>query len=339
MNEFRLAHPGDEAELRQLSALPIPGQWLDLSYQRNPNFFQGLSHPGDQVLLGRYQAGPLAAMAVRSLLQLYVAGKPTPMGYLGSLRVDPRHQGRALLFEGFHLLRSLHQDGQAQEYLATVVEGNRLAHQLLVGKARPSWPRFHPAGTLYTLALETFPSQPAALPIESSRALDFLQEHGPSRNFFPCQTPQTVGETRIWIEHEGVVGALRDLSACRQTVVDRYHGPLRWLRPLYNFWARWRGRPGLPPRGGQIRGAYLGYWSSDGTRPHAFGGWLQRALQLAHSTGLQWLYLGLLDSDPYLSVGRAFPHRLYRSQLYRVRYQGLPEPLDERPPYLELAWL
>ena len=336
MNEFRLARPEDEAELRALSSLPIPGQWLDLSYQRRPNFFHGLARPQDQVLLGRTQ-GQLGAMAVRSLPHLHVAGEPTPMGYLGGLRIHPRFQGRALLFEGFELLRQLHADGQTEEYLATVVEGNRLAEQLLVRKSRPSWPRFHPAGRLYTLALET---RVGSAPLCSeSRALEFVCEHGRKRNFFPCQAVHCAGEQWAWLDYEGVVGAVRDLSACRQTVVQAYRGPLRWLRPLYNLVARLRRRPTLPPPGGAIRGAYLGYWCSDGYRPQAFGGWLQRALQWAHGAGLQWLYLGLLESDPYLPVALRFRHRLYHSHLYRVRYQGLPRPLTPAPGYVELAWL
>ena len=62
-------------------------------------------------------------------------------------------------------------------------------------------------------------------------------------------------------------------------------------------------------------------------------------LGLAHSLGLDWLYLGLAEGDAYLPVARRFRHRLYRSRIFRVRYQGQPEPLPEGPPYLELAWL
>jgi hypothetical protein len=338
MNEFRLAIPADEPELRRLSSLPIPGQWLDLSYQRNPDFFQGLSHADDQVLLGRYKGQALAAMAVRSLPRLFVAGQPTTVGYLGSLRIDPQYQGRSLLFEGFRLLKNLHEDGQTQEYLATVVEGNRIAEQLLVHKARPSWPRFHPAGELLTLALET-QSGSAPTPISPQRAAEFLQAHGPSRPFFPCHALQRPGERQTWVEHEGVLGAVRDLSVCRQTVVDRYRGPLRWLLPFYNLGARLRGGVGLPPVGGQVRGGFLGYWCSDGFRPQAFGHWLRGCLKTARAAGLQWLYLGLMNDDPYLPVAQTFRHRLYRSQLYRVRYQGLPAPLKTSPAYVELAWL
>lgn len=326
MIDFRLANANDEPELRRLSALPIPGRWLDLSYQRNPDFFESLNSPDDQVLVGRL-AGQLIAMAVRSPVPLLVGGQARPMAYLGGWRIAPQHQGRPLLFAGFDLLHRLQREHPVEEYLATIVEGNRLAQQLLELKGRP---RFHPAGRLHTLALETFPGS-----AERADAQEDFVIHHARRAFFPARPGQHAAERRSWLVHEGVAGAIRDLSACRQTVVHRYRGLLRWLRPLYNLVARCP----LPPEGAALRGAYLGFWASDGHRPEAFQGFLRRALALAHRQRHQWLYLGLMQDDPYLPVARRFRHRLYLSQLYRVRYQGVPDPYPEPCAYLELAWL
>ncbi|MBS2036356.1 hypothetical protein JST97_15305 [bacterium] len=329
MNEFRLATGADLTEMLALSALPVPGNWIDLSY---PRCFEGSR---DQLLIGRSQ-GQLAAMAVRATPQLWRGGRPHRLGYLGGLRVAPRLQGRNLLAEGFALLRRLHEQDPVEEYLATIVEGNQLAHQLLVERARPSWPRFFPAGVLCTLALETRPGPIRSSPIE--HALSCL-EWGRTREFFPCEPLEEPGERRLWLEEDGMVGALRDLSASRQTLVHGYHGPLRWLRPVYNVWQRLRRRPPLPAPGSPIRGGYLGYLCSDGYRPASFWKWLQSMLGLGHSLGLQWIYLGLSESSPYLRIARRFRHRLYRSQVFRVRYQGQPTMLTEGEPYLELAWL
>lgn len=324
MNEFRLARPQDAAELEALSALPVPGRWIDLSYRRN------FAHCREQVLLGRTGQGEMAALALRSTPLLWRHGAPQRLGYLGGLRIDPRHQGRNLLAEGFALLRRLHEADPVEEYLATIVEGNQLARRLLVERARPSWPRFFPSGVLCTLALETsvFAGEASPPPHRECR-----------REYFPCEMPEEAGERRWWLEHEGVVGCLRDLSSTRQTSVARYHGALRWLRPALNLWQRlWR-RPLLPPPGGILRGGYAGFVDSDGIRPQAFEHWLRRLLGLAQARGLDWLYLGLPESDPYLPIARRFRHRLYRSQVFRVRYQGQPALGAEGPPYLELAWL
>jgi len=336
VNEFRLGRREDERELRALSALTVPGHWLDLSYQRNPDYFLGLSQPDDQVLVGRYQGGALAGMAVRSLPQLYVQHRPQTVGYLGGLRIHPDFQGRFLLFEGFRLLHQLHQDGRTEEYLATVVEGNRVAEQLLVHKSRRGWPTFHPAGRLHTLALETLPGR--AFPISPASAGEFLTRFGPRRDYFPCQPHSMAGEKRLWVMHQGLVGAIRNLAGCRQTLVQRYRGPLRWLWPVYNLAAKALGRPPLPAPGLSVRGAYLGYWCSDGLRLGAFEAWLGKCLTTARFMGMDRLYLGLMEDDPYLPVARRFRHRLYTSQVFRVRYQG--QPLSRPDPiHIEVAWL
>ncbi|MBX3171337.1 MAG: hypothetical protein KF760_28265 [Candidatus Eremiobacteraeota bacterium] len=324
MNDFRLARPEDRADLEALSALPVPGRWIDLSYRR---CFQDCR---EQVLLGRTQTGEMAALALRSLPLLWRRGTPQRLGYLGGLRVDPRFQGRNLLAEGFALLRRLHEADPVEEYLATIVEGNQLARRLLVERARPSWPRFFPSGVLCTLALETraFPFQVVSAPDGQCQ-----------REYFPCETPEEAGERRWWVQHEGVIGCLRDLSRTRQTRVAGYHGALRWLRPLFNLWQKLWKRPLLPASGSLLKGGYAGFVCSDGYRPRAFEQWLPGMLGMARAQGMDWLYLGLCESDPYLPIARRFRHRLYRSQVFRVRYQGQPAPLNEGAPYLELAWL
>lgn len=336
LNEFRRALPQDEAELRRLCALPVPGNWLDLSYQREPHFFSSLCHSGEEVLIGRYRGGPLAAMALRCPHRLHVGKEIRPLGYLGGLRIDPRFQGRLLLFEGFALLRQLQQEHPIEECLATVVWGNQLARQLLVEKSRPGRPRFWESGNLFTLALET---APGPLPAFQEKAPALIGEQGRLRPYFPADHPTIEGERRLWVEHEGVGGALRILGATRQNVVHAYRGALRWGWPLYNLWAHSQGRAGLPPPGGRLAGGYLGFWCSDGFRPQAFTRWLRQMLALGHAQGLQWVYLGLAGDDPYLRHALCFPHQLYRSQIYRVRFEGPPEPLPPQPLYLELAWL
>ncbi len=327
MNDFRLARPEDAADLEALSALPVPGHWIDLSYRRS------FAQCREQVLLGRTERGQMAALAIRSTPMLWRHGAPQRLGYLGGLRIDPRHQGRNLLGEGFALLRRLHEADPVEEYLATIVEGNQLARRLLVERARPSWPRFFPSGVLCTLALET-----RAFPCQAGFSAG-VQVWGRQQQYFPYEAPEESGERRWWLEHEGVVGCLRDLSHSRQTRVAGYHGLLRWLRPAFNLWQKFWNGPLLPPPGGLVKGGYAGFVCSDGIRPQAFRGWLRRMLGLAHARRMDWLYLGLSEKDPHLASARRFPHRLYRSQVFRVRYQGQPAALTEGAPYLELAWL
>lgn len=335
--EFRLACPEDDAELQRLNELPMPGDWLELSYQRRPSFFVGLSSPQDQVLIGRLAQGPAVAMAVRSPRRVYQNGKEVEVGYLSGLRVDPRYQGGTMLWRGYQLLSRVQEQFPLSEHLATVIEGNQLARQLLVERRRPSWPRFLPYRRLFTLALptqeqpgsRTFPAE------EGAEVQKTLERFAPQRQFFPCQVePALPGERRFWLTHPEGVAALRDLSASRQTVVHAYRRPLASMRWLYNLWAR----PRLPAPGQPLKGAYAGYFAARSRA--AFDALLQGLLHQARQLGKDWLYLGMVEDDPYLDQARKFPHRLYSSQIYRIWWAQQKEiDLDERPGYLELASL
>lgn len=327
MHDFRLATPEDDAELRQLTALPVPGDWLDLSYRREPHFFAALA-PSDQVMLGRYRSDALAATALRARRSVYLDGVASEIGYLGGLRIDPRFQGKNLLFDGFRLLRRLHDEDPTPEYVTTIIEGNRVPRGLLVQRSRPTWPTYYEHATLLTIALET---APGALPETTGSPSAFLQNHGPARHFFPTKIEQLP-----WISAGGAVAALRDLSAVRQTVVHGYKGALRWTRPLVNAYARLRSRPQLPAPGAVVRGAFVGYWCTDGHRPAAFRRLLASLSHLAHARGFGWLYLGITTDDPHVHEALRFRHHLYKSTVYRVSYLPL-RPLDGRFNYLELA--
>lgn len=338
---FRLATREDEAELRRLSALPMPGGWVDLRYQREPNFLDGLNHSGDEVLVGRFADGPIVAMAVRSHRSVYLNGEATDVAYLSTLRVDPGQQGRFMLWKGFRLLGELQEQRPVAEHMATIIDGNQLAKALLVDKSRPSWPTFQRYGQLCTLAMPVgkryrmheLDNEPRLLQVE-----EFLALHGPQRQFFPTNPIELGWEKRTWIAHDGGILALRDLSAYHQTIVHGYRPPLNWMRPIYNLWALALGKPPLPGRGKSLEGVYLGFLCA--RSPEVLRRLLEGALEEARTRKKKWLYLGLMEGDPHLPVAARYAQHIYRSTLYRVFFNSQKGvALDDRPGYLELASL
>jgi hypothetical protein len=325
---FRLAVPADEPALRELCAVPIPGDWIDLSFQREPDFASGLHSPEDQVLVG-LASEQLVAVAVRSLRTVYVDGQPCAVDFLHSLRVRPGYQGQFLLWRGFRLLQGL--GVRAPMSFATISEGNATAEEVLVRKRRSHWPRFEFQSRLWTLALEVGRSYP--LRGQETDAAPPQLDWGRARQFFPVGLSQA-HERRRWLVTDRGVAALRDARPSRQTVVAQYRRPLSQLRLVFNGWARLCGRPGLPAVGQSLAGAYAGYWClAPGARDCDFRDLLEGLLELARRDGLHWLYLGLLEDDPWLALARTYRHRAYHSRLYRVG-EGGPAFC---PHYLELA--
>ena len=297
----------------------MPGDWVDLCYRREPSFFQ---NPQDQVMVGRISSGDLVAMGIRSRWLVYRNGESATVGYLSGLRVvGPGHN----LWRGLRFLRELQDLEPFDEHLASIVDGNALAEQLLVQKRRRSWPRYQPYAELMTLALRV--GRRFSLPAPGGDPSAGLAQFGPQRHYFPRDTAPIAGEKRQWLVDDGVA-CLRDLSGCRQTVVHRYRWPLSWLRPLL----------GLPAPGQEVGGVYAGYLCAADRA--AFRRLLEGLLELARQAGKRWLYLGLSERDPFLEAARAFPHRLYRSKIHRVYWDSQKGvELDERAGYFELASL
>jgi hypothetical protein len=184
--------------------------------------------------------------------------------------------------------------------------------------------------------------------------LDFLHRVGPRRQFFPCYDAKDLftpcGPLRglrpddLLLASRGgtIVGMFGAWDQCdfRQTVVHGYAPPLRWMRPIYNAWARWSGRPRLPGAGDRFRYRFAALPLVADDDPAVFAALLSAALALRSDA--DYLLIGLHESDPLLAVVRRWPATWYVTQLFYVCWDDgemVRQSLDGRPPYLELGSL
>ena len=365
---FDIAGDCDDAELRGLlAATPMPGT-ISLTLRREPSYFAASTSPGrfHQVLAVRDGvAGTIVGFGARSVSRCYVNGLPQAIGYLSSLRLAPSIRGQALLARGYSFLRELHTDGRTPLYLSTIAPDNRQAVAALT-TGRAGLPAYHAAGRYVTTAISLArasrrpteagvtirPASPDDLPA----ILEFLKATGPRRQFFPCYEPTDFfTATAIFrgLRSEDVLLVFRDSRlvgtlgawdqiAFRQNVVHSYHGPLRWLRPLYNVLARVTRKPSLPRPGEPLCCLMGAIPVVAGDDPRILAAMLD-ALVAARS-GQKWDYLliGLSESDPLRVALTRYASRQYVTTLYHVCWsdgEPLRASLDQRPPYLELGLL
>jgi len=85
-----LATPADDAAIRKLLRRePMPGR-IQLTYEREPNFWTGCEVTGEdcRVLIARHEEdGDIVGLACRSTRNVFVNGLERRIGYLGQLRV------------------------------------------------------------------------------------------------------------------------------------------------------------------------------------------------------------------------------------------------------------
>jgi len=365
--DFELATPQDDAAIRRLLANGrMPGS-LTITFEREPNYFLGCGTMGHvcQVILARHQASDeIAAIACRAVQPRFVNGQVEKIGYIGQVRIAEKYQGLWLIPRALPFFHTLHADGQTPAYLGVISDENAVARGVMVEHPRRRFPTAHEVAHIHTLGIilqrpRPLPASPYQVKRGSMETLGnivaFLQQHGAAKQFFPAYEesdfvdgPSTRGfDVRDFIvayQGNDIVGVtgLWDQSGYKQSVVQAYHGTLRWARPLYNLGARLLGAQPLPAPGQHINSAYASFICTAHNDPAVFRVLLAHIYNLAAERGYAHLMLGLAEQDPLLPVAKKYTHIAYHSRLYVVYWQDAADfykRLDKRIPYIEIAAL
>lgn len=363
---LKLAEQKDEAELRQLTAdMPMPGL-VQIAYKREPDFFkaQVVEGRGSQTLIGvDTRSGTIAGMGTRSVKRAYINGEESGVGYLSSLRVSKPYRKTIHLARGYEFLRQLHQAGDADIYLSTMLGANTEAQKLTRGRGR--LPTYHDIGQYRTMAISlsqnAYQSRAQGLNIRSADSSDlkmlveFLNDQGKQRQFFPVYTEEDffsdAGLLRRLLPEDillafndrqlvGVMAAW-DQRSFRQSVVTGYSQWMAFARPIYNLWASLTKLPPLPASGAVLNYGYLALLCIKDDSAAVCQA-LLGALMMRNRGRFSFIMAGLHERDPLLPVISRLRHMNYPSRLYVVCWhegETVFNKLNENVPYLELGSL
>ena len=379
---FELADERDDGALRELLRQTPLGGSIQTTLRREPNYFDGAATEGPfhQVLVARdTQRQCLAGMATRSVRRRFVDGRPVDVGYLGGLRLRPDVRNGTILARGFRALRQLHADERAPFYLTSITAGNEAALNSLA-RPRADLPAYVPLGRYHTFFLSTRTKRSMATsrvlrslkrvgssagPLEVRELkrdelpqwLDFLRREGAKRQFFPALDESdfspSAAATYRGLDVERIVVALRDgrivgtvapwdQAAYKQSVIERYEGPWRWGRHVYNLAGRVFGWPRFPPAGGTLDCLTLALPVVSDSDPVVWTQLLDAVRRSPVAAGRECLMTGLSEFDPLASFIRLDTLHTYVTQIYLVTWDD-PQPLAERFAgrdfYLELGCL
>jgi len=364
--EIALATAADDAAIRGLCRREaIPGK-ITVRYEREPEFSLGCRVTGDefQVVVARdREHGEVVGVACRSTRELFVNGLPRRIGYLGQLRVDQRFRGRWLVSRGFSMLRELHDQDPVPAYLVSIVAGNREAEEILIRKARKSFPEFHFVADFKTLAISLGRAKaPLDIGVEISpgssdqicETVQFLQKQGKRRQFFPVWTQHSLRKlASVGLRMEDMciarrngeivgIAGLWNQGAYKQTVIQGYSGWLKAAAPFYNAGAPWMGRPTLPRLGARVRSVYAALVCIADDDARIFSPLLRELYNSARAQAFEYLLIGLDAGDPLLPGARKYDHVLYPSRLYLAEWPNgdhFHEQLERRTAYVDIATL
>ena len=125
--KIEFAKKSDDKDLRKLmKEITIPGNF-QISYQREPSFFDALAVEGyySHVVVARKTVNnEIIGLGVRSVKQLYINGIEKKIGYLSSLRLSENYRNGFLIAKGYKLFYQLHCKDKVDFYLSTIINDN-----------------------------------------------------------------------------------------------------------------------------------------------------------------------------------------------------------------------
>jgi hypothetical protein len=373
---FSFATEADDADLRALLRSAPTGGDIALSLEREPSYFaaSAIEGPAHHTLIGRDPTTNqlLCAGSISARLR-HLNGRPTPIGYLGSLRLAPhRHSHAPLLRQGYAHFRHWHDAAPDRPtlYLTSIAADNHRARRLLEARV-PGLPTYRYLDDLVTLLIPIRPRgdfyHPACRARTKLRRLgltlrrachtdfpalaSFLNRHAARYQFSPHWPPEdlcsptltpnlTPSDIRLALDERGqIVGcaALWDQSPLKQAVVRGYSPRLARLRPCLNLVFRLARRPTLPDPGTPIRQAYASFLAADDDRV------LLHLLESLHAPAYQrrlaYVTCAFSAKDPRLPlVRRRFRSaRAYTTRLYAVHWPDGQSAADSLDPKVPLA--
>lgn len=336
MLEVKKASVEDEFCLRRFFNARKSGGSNELRLVREPNFFSALEVEGlrNDVIVAYDNENPIA-LVTRSEKNCFVNGKEVSLGYLSDARVESKYQKSPVLYRGFRLLKSLHNQGSSSIYLTTIMADNLVALDVFTSR-RAGLPSYSYFGDYFTYVIqsgvpEKISSSQKIQAVETKQlgaVIEFLKKHGKSRQFFPAYT-----EKDLRNDH-GLLKGLRPEDILIATCQDKIKGVLAlWNQSAFR---KWVGNVDL-------NYCFMALVCIENDDLETFKLMLDTAITLCQKNNYQLMPLiGFHERDPLRKIMDSIPHFALMSKLFVVHWEDGDQDfqeLDNRVPYLELGSL
>jgi hypothetical protein len=361
------ARPDDDEALRALLRSAFMDGPIQLSLQREPDFFIGaeIGNLATTVIVARdASTGAVVSTAGRAIRRAFIDGREGPLGYLSALRTRDDVRRTTLLARGYRRLKLLHADGLVPFYVTTILDGNEEARRILTS-GRAGLPAYVPYGNLRTHMLPLYGlrrrlrggcvtrgAAPEALP----GALACLNRFNADFEFAPAYRLEdfgansrmlhglSAGDLYLCFRGREIAGtmAVWNQSRFKQSVVAGYSRRLAAIRPVLTLAAKFGLAPRLPRKGQSLPCLYAALISSCGSDAAVFEELLDAVLTDWTNAGYAYLLLGLCDGHPFSPIAEKRSVMSIKSGIYVVYWQDCkPDRLPStcRIPHLELATL
>lgn len=361
-----LADRGDDAELRALLRdNPMNGS-MQVTFEREPDFFAACAIRGSfhQVGVGRdLESGRIVGLGTRSIAEAFVNGRPVPFGWLSDLRLQPAYRGGTLVARGYRFLRQLHGDGRVELYGTVIFRDNQTALRTIAA-TRASLPAYHDLGVIHCPGINLRRRKPL-MDVDCDvvrgrlellpEIVDCLNRNNARKQFAPVHDVESFIRGNRWKDFQpsdfyvarrnnqviGVVGRW-DQAAFKQTRVVSYGKRLRWMVSAANAVQTLLGAPAFPAPGQYVPFFYVSFIAVDQDDAGVFRALLRHLYNDSVGSPYRYALVGLHERDPLMAVLKDYSLTPFAGRLFCACFvDGEPayRSLDGRVPYVEAATL
>lgn len=363
---YTFATAEDEAELRAMLRENEMDSWVQMTLEREPDYFAAANLVGqDFTILVRQQEIPkqIVAMAAWGVRPVHFNGRLRYLGYMGQLRVRRafRHQFR-IVREGHQAVGEVTAGLDIPCNFTSIASGNRVALRLLNANLK-GMPAYQPRGHYLTFAIATARggSKPSGWLIphpategDVPELVSFHNRLASQWQFSPCLSKQwllTLGpesglalnDFLLWRRYGRITAcvAIWDQRGVKQSVARGYRFPVNWLRRPYNLLARMARRVTLPAPAQHLQQVYLAFAAFENLSEREILSVLEQGLKHAAGKGATTAVIGLSAENPLApAIQRQFKPITYHSEIETVHWSGqLQCGLDGRSPQPEVSLL
>jgi hypothetical protein len=365
---FRLfkATPSDSERLKVLYAEKSLEGNIQINLDRSPDFFKALQVEGFEngvYAVEDQEQGPLAGVGIRNLRKCYINGKVHVMGYLSGLRVAESHRKSRAMAMIFSQLRKLYVQNECPGYLCSVFNSNKNALRLLTS-GKGGLPTTKVIGQYHTYAFRPrrinrkkssdFNIQNATMN-DVPTLVQFLNEEGRNRQFFPCYSQKDfeensgilqdlkVSDIQLAYRNNELIGCcgLWNQTRFRRWKVEGYSRELKIFRPLVNVFLAICGFPQLPPEHQSFQYRLLSLVCIKNNDKKVFRELLNSVMNQEVSHREILISAGFFDHDPLIPVIPRFRFT-FKSTIfigYWKETSTFISEMDQCIPYLEAGSL
>lgn len=346
---FRRAQREDDADLRHIIRQNEMESWVQLSFEREPDYFSADNLMGESysVLVSKDNHSKEAmGMYACSFLPVRINGAPEYLGYLGGLRIARTHRNKLRYVKNGYdsIARLIPAQSTLSYWFTSIASDNKPAKKLLEAGLK-GLPVYTPVGEIKTMAISVSQAKKNGILQSVSRddindLITFYSEQTLNYQFAPILTSQWLNQLKgekglsledfFIIRQQGIIVAclaLWDQRQFKQTRIKGYQFPLNKIRPVYNLFAAMTKRTPLPKSGKKLEQVYISFAACDKRYKDHFIPAIEDALYKIKRRNATMAVIGLSMENPLVSlIERHFHTHSYQTCIETVNWKKQEQP-------------